>query len=381
LLAVVVYLTWHCINRFGPSPGLGPALAVGLCGLVLLRLGLPRTAAVIAVSLVLITLYQNPGMAFGPTYDDRFNGRKRMGLVSNPLLEFLASRIRLAPGRAFAGYADDAYARLAVNNLNEQIISNWLSNWQQYGNGQKLFAWNMFGIPTITQYSPYIKPLYFGFIAALLDQPTDRQAVNYLTITAPSSKVLSLVGVRYLVSDVARLPVGGLRFVMQWGRFYLFELPRPNLASYSPTRPIVVHTALEGFAQIAGAPFAPESDVLVTADTVPIDLVRADGPARLVFERGGYAVRAHSRGRSLIVLPVQFSHCFAIHVRRGDRAAKLVRVNVVQTGLLFTGEVDLEARFEHWPLASPRCQKRDYEDSLRLEIGEFAQRPGEEGRL
>src|SRR5260370_13972746 len=146
-------------------------------------------------------------------------GGRRMGLVWNPFLEFRGNQIRLAPGRAFAGYADDAYARLAVNNLNEQIISNWLSNWQQYGNGQKLFAWNMFGIPTITQYSPYIKPLYFGFVAALLDEPTDRQSVNYLTISAPSWKVLSLMGVRYLVSDVARLPVRGIRFVMQWERF------------------------------------------------------------------------------------------------------------------------------------------------------------------
>src|SRR5258708_3580156 len=114
----------------------------------------------------------------------------------------------------------------------------------------------------------------------------------------------------------------------------------------------------------------------MTIDPPAPNLVHADGPAELVFERGGYTVRARSSGASLIVLPVQFSHCFQARITSGDAKARLLRVNLVQTGLLFEREVTLEARFARWPLASPQCQKRDLDDDLVLRVRELSRRIG-----
>jgi hypothetical protein len=374
--AVLGYLAWHALSRFGTSPGLVPAIAFGTIGLALLRRGYPHTAGVLAIPLLLIGLYRGPEFAFGPTYDDRIDGRQRMGLVSNPILQFLASRVGLAPGKQFAGYADDAYARLPLPDLNAEIITTWLNNWREYGNGHKLFAWNAFGIPTITEYSPYIRPLYFSIFAHLLNEPTDQQWVNYLTITRPDERILSMLGVRYLISNRAELPNSRLEPIMRWRRLYLFELPAPNIASYSPTRGVVVQTATEALERLADKTFDPHKDVVMTMAMPTRPLSSSDTPAELIFERGGYTVRAVSPALSLIVLPVQFSHCFRVRIVSGDRNARLLRVNLVQTGLLFEREVALEARLVRWPLASPHCQKLDFAENLALRVREAQRRGG-----
>ena len=79
--------------------------------------------------------------------------------------------------------------------------------------------------------------------------------------------------------------------------------------------------------------------------------------------KGGISIRAESLGKSLIVLPVQYSHCFNLPPLS---SAKLIRVNLVQVGILFDKIVDLKMYYSKWPFASVKCQREDYMDSARL---------------
>jgi len=89
------------------------------------------------------------------------------------------------------------------------------------------------------------------------------------------------------------------------------------------------------------------------------------------FIAGGIQVSTESTGRTLLVLPVQFNRCFAVNVLDGDREARLIRVNVFQTGLLFDRSVELEARYDDGGLAA-RCAAAEQEDAERLGLAALA---------
>jgi hypothetical protein len=82
--------------------------------------------------------------------------------------------------------------------------------------------------------------------------------------------------------------------------------------------------------------------------------------------RDRVVVRAESAGVSLLVLPIEFSHCWHVSFATGS-TGRLLRANVNQTGLLFSGrtEVDLRYRFSPWHF---RCRFRDIADARKLEL-------------
>jgi hypothetical protein len=59
---------------------------------------------------------------------------------------------------------------------------------------------------------------------------------------------------------------------------------------------------------------------------------------RMVWIRGGLHVSGQADGTSLVVLPQQFSHC----LRARDKTVRLVRANLMLTGVVFSGEVDTD---------------------------------------
>src|SRR5262249_32127282 len=77
--------------------------------------------------------------------------------------------------------------------------------------------------------------------------------------------------------------------------------------------------------------------------------------------RGGLHVSGQSDGTSLIVLPQQFSHC----LRARDASVRLVRANLMMTGVIFSGEIDSDIIFDYGPF-TPRCRLADISDFKKL---------------
>ena len=365
LVAVALLFAWHLATDATRWPQLVLVLVLVTIGWAMIRdrafhLGL----AVIAV-LTGLSLHAWVGMSFGGGGDDRFDGRARFGLVSNPLIEFLHARVGLVPGTRFFGYVEDAYTTHG-RDVGDEIVAEWGGNLDRYGNGMKLFSWNVLGIPTVSEYQQYTRPLFGTLFTHFLNRPDDVLATNFLSVTRPNARILAMLGVRYLVIDRDGAGSDGATEVFHWERFRVFELARPNLASYSPTEGLAAGTAAVALDLISRPDFDPVRQAVVDRlDILPTGLSVAP-PARLTFERGGFTVVADSPGRSLIVLPVQFSHCLEPRVLDGDAGARLIRVNLAQTGLVFEGHAELQVRLRRWPQATPACQELDYTESRAL---------------
>jgi hypothetical protein len=84
---------------------------------------------------------------------------------------------------------------------------------------------------------------------------------------------------------------------------------------------------------------------------------------RLSLIRGGLHVSGHSDGSSLVVLPQQFSHC----LRARDERVRLVRANLMMTGMIFSGVVDTDIVFDYG-IFSPQCRAADLADMEALDL-------------
>ena len=87
-------------------------------------------------------------------------------------------------------------------------------------------------------------------------------------------------------------------------------------------------------------------------------------PARdmtLSVIRGGLHFSGHSDRASLVVLPLQYSHC----LRARDGRARLVRANLIMTGVI--AAVDTDILFDYG-IFSPQCRRADFADMRQLGI-------------
>jgi hypothetical protein len=63
----------------------------------------------------------------------------------------------------------------------------------------------------------------------------------------------------------------------------------------------------------------------------------------------------------MLVLPVQFSHCWQIASADDRDPPRILRANVVQTGILFKDNVDVRLRFDFEPWRAS-CRFQDASD-------------------
>ena len=82
------------------------------------------------------------------------------------------------------------------------------------------------------------------------------------------------------------------------------------------------------------------------------------------FEQGGVRLAGHSEGTSVVLLPVQFSHCLTLD---NPASGQVVRANLLQTGVVFRQEINALLSFRFGPF-SPGCRNQDLQDLERLGI-------------
>jgi hypothetical protein len=75
-------------------------------------------------------------------------------------------------------------------------------------------------------------------------------------------------------------------------------------------------------------------------------------------------VVAESDGRSLVVVPVEFSHCIELHeAHPGEgNGPSLLRIDGLLTGIAFERHLDAVLSFRTGPLHNPVCRWVDYRD-------------------
>ena len=220
-----------------------------------------------------------------------------------------------------------------------------------------------FGIPTLFGYNQLMTPQFYLVASRLLARRVDRQMRNVIVLTRPNPDYLQALGVRFLITDFPaqeQIPEARLRFhfpVRNIADLWLYELPNPNLGTYSPTRIVPFGRAAEAIDRLKDN-FDFRDSVLLEGGSVSASLTSAEAQP-VTLSKSGLRVRAHSPGTSLLLLPLQFSHCLDIDLHEGDTKTRIVRANLMQAGLIFTKNVDATIRFSYGPFHNPYCRIRD----------------------
>jgi hypothetical protein len=141
----------------------------------------------------------------------------------------------------------------------------------------------------------------------------------------------------------------------------IYELPHPNVGNYSPTEVIMAGSGAEIMAIISKPEFdATRQAVLSTPIAERLVPARE---MRMSHTRSGLHVSGRSDGTSLVVLPQQFSNC----LRPRDERVRLVRANLMMTGLIFSGDLDTDIVFDY-SIFTATCRRADLADMKRLNL-------------
>jgi hypothetical protein len=272
------------------------------------------------------------------------------------LNQFLASNIGLRNDRRFRGTA------LFYTNQYDEFLtidSLWAA-----------------GVPTANEYSQLVTPQSIYFINQLFYQPLTFELNWFRPWSGDGNfpllfKTLRALGVRYVagyerfaVAEVAQLasttlprrPLAGPP-----GGWLVYELPDVNVGNYSPTGVIMAESGTEILNNLRSSTFEYRDQVVLS--TAVSEALTPARNVRMSIVRGGLHVSAQSDGTSLLLLPQQFSHCLRAH----DDRVRLVRANLIMTGLIFSGRVDTDISFDYGIL-SPRCRRADFADLKQLQI-------------
>ncbi len=243
--------------------------------------------------------------------------------LDHPYLWLLEQQLAAEPGRPFRGSLAMVIPE-AKNALKLQII-----------------MWGA-GIPTLEEYNQLVSPpLYYLATRALGeagDEPSDR---NRLRVTTPRVGLLRALGVRYVWASTFRSAplersADARLAAAPFSTYQLYELRAPNTGTFSPVRVLTARSARETVQLLTASDVDLERDIVL--DEPLAGLFVPVRRSAISFGDGSVRVTAESDGRSIVLLPLQFSHALRLRDARGG--ARLLRANLAQTALVFEREVD-----------------------------------------
>jgi hypothetical protein len=309
---------------------------------------------------------------------DLFKQRAPQPRSQSPITEVLEQNISLRPGQAFRGSvatllgapASPLRRRLLENGdrpLKPGEFEKFLQRLAvDIGSGHDLLDLWWRDIPTLSEYGQGLsKPLMF-YVANVLNAPQDAQDLNFALPRLGNIDVLRAMGVRFAVTDLALPSPASLARTVPLKDgidLYLYELPHPNIAGFSPLKVSGEISSAELLQRIRANPALFESEAFANSAATTQQLVPAQRP-HVIFERGAVHVTAASAGTSALLLPVQFSHCFRLLPQQAG--IKVLRANLIHTLILFTGELDVRLKWEFSFWNNSGCRLRDAEEVRAL---------------
>jgi hypothetical protein len=269
------------------------------------------------------------------------------------LAEYLSDHIGLDVGKPYRGSAVflpfDAHDIVSVANL-----------WSE-------------GIPTVDEYSQLVTPQAFYLQAELFRLGTQGGNGFWPSVGFGSDdvlfKTLHALGVRYILAHAPFEVAEQHKFTGQSvprrqpplppGEWYIYQLPDPNVGDYSPTEIVLAGSAAQIVAGLADTDFDFRRNVILSASHGP--LVPARDMHLTVNRGGGFHIGGHSDGTSLVILPQQFTNC----LKTSDSRVRIVRANLMWTGVIFSGDIDTDIWFAYG-MFSPECRLDDLADMRQL---------------
>jgi hypothetical protein len=283
-----------------------------------------------------------------------------------PIVDFLRANIALDAHSRFNGRAATIMSVKQDGDepWNQQFTAA-ITRARTVGNDEMSVGLWYYRIPTLFEYNPFASPVFHALIKRALQHPPTPHQRNVTILTYPDARILKLLGVRYLIMKEADQQVGEERAIEGEAgqRWILSELSAPNLATYSPTS-LEVRRDLASTLDFVLDDRIDLSRSAVIRQEVGGTLVPLQSSS-LSMAGGDLHIKAQSAGRSLVVVPLEFSHCIELRDEHPDPSVskgELIRVDGLLTGVLFEHDVDAVLAFRTGPLRNPTCRWQDYQE-------------------
>jgi hypothetical protein len=238
-------------------------------------------------------------------------------------------------------------------------------------------------VPTANEYSQLVTPQAIYFIHRLFKRRLShdlnwfRPWINTAGGSFPTLfRTFRALGVRYLAGyqHIPHVPgIENLPFVSFPRRpaghppasWVVYEIPDVNIGNYSPTEVMTAQSAADTVDTFASPNFDFSRQAVLSAEIRDRLVLARD--VKLSVIRGGLRLSGRSDGTSLVVLPQQFSNC----LRAYDERARLMRADLILTGVIFSGSIDTDISLDYG-IFSPECRRADLADMKRLKIGKLS---------
>ena len=207
-------------------------------------------------------------------------------------------------------------------------------------------------------------PFYIYFFRNLFMRDDDYYMTNLNFFTVPQLHLYPMLGVRNLISDVPTSKSD--QFVLGDTTFYKTTLSDYNYGQYAPKTRLEVNSAKGAIKIMKNSSFDPLREVVVFMGDLEQDTFLGNSTGQISHKNNGIQFIGSSSGKALHVLPVIFSNCL-----RSENGNKLVRVNLLLTGIVFDGEVSDRIFFGGPPFRND-CLKTDVEDIERFYLRDRA---------
>ena len=230
---------------------------------------------------------------------------------------------------------------------------------------QAVGMWH-FAIPTVFEYSPLMSPLFFHGATRLLAHPDDQQYRSVIVLRHIDPKALAVLGVTHVLADAEQpspLLLKTQETLKDGSTIYLYQVPKAVTAWTSPTAIMTATTLDAQLDRLIAADFDPHKNVILDEDDakeiVSTRLVKADN-VDVRLDKDGLRISMNSNGLSMIVLPVLFSRCLTFSLDNAlSESIKLVRVNGMETAIVFEKHASGLLRYFTGPFENPGCRMED----------------------
>jgi len=290
---------------------------------------------------------------------------------SNQITDILVHDTALPLGSQFRGRTADEIGRtidrkigwLDLNSIDYDLAT-------ELGNEFRLVGLHYFEIPGLFPYNPTISPYFYAVTSRLLAVPADEQVRSVLVLRHIDPRILAMLGVRFVITDREYAGAATLRASLQAKNrtLFLYEIGNPNIGNYSPTAASNLGTATEIIGRLSDPNFDAAHEVIADLPDGTTGLVPARN-GRLTFLGSSLRIQAESDGRSILLAPLEFSHCLEADAGAVGTPV-LFRANLVETGILFSGRLDTTLSIHTGPFLNSSCRLRDLFDARAQKVGE-----------
>jgi hypothetical protein len=236
------------------------------------------------------------------------------------------------------------------------------------GNEHRVTGLSYFQIPNLFPYGPTLSPGFYLLSKSFLARPGDKPMRNVTVLRNIDPRILGMMGVRYFITDAESDRPAALRLRTQGGgaeSLLLYDIGKVNVGQFSPMVPLLAASIGDAVAKMSAPGFDPEESFVVHHPfTPPARLSRARG-ASLVYEEPALRFRAASEGWSVVLLPLDYSHCLEVESLAGA-SPQVFRANMALTGMLFEKLVDVRLLHRTGPISNAGCLLSDRKELLRI---------------